>query len=504
MRATRPGLTAIRAMSAVIYCRVSKDDERNGRSVGEQETECRADADYEGWRVEAVFPENDRSASRFATKDRPQYKAMVEYLNSHRPDVLILWESSRGSREPIEWFTLLALCRTFRIRIHVVKDRRTYDLTLGRDWKNLAEDGIDSAYESEKTAERVRRAMSDNVREGKPHGRTQFGYRREYEIIEDGRGRVRRKLVAQHINEEQAKVIREAARRVSDGETLWAVAQDFNARGITPPSSERWDITKLKKIITNPAYAGKRIHITKADRRAGIMTPTFTKASWPAILDEKVWQACVDKLSDPARKTVRDTAIKHLLSYIIRCGSCGELMRGRMNNGYPVYMCSVNFCLSIQRKPLEDYIEAEIKQRLIMVTLVDDDQDDLRDSIKAEIAELQEQLDEAQEQFLRPAQGTKRLSAVMLAQIESDLEPQIQKLEAQLRSTRVLPIVGKLISNPELWDAMSLPEKREFLRSGNLVDCIEILPNGKGYKKSVAERVQIHWTETRLSGNPHS
>ncbi|MEU5933233.1 recombinase family protein [Micromonospora sp. NPDC047187] len=504
MRATKPGLAAIRAMSAVIYCRVSKDDERNGRSVGEQETECRADADYEGWHVDAVFPENDRSASRFATTERPQYKALVEYLNANRPDILILWESSRGSREPIEWFTLLALCRTYRIGIHVVKDRRTYDLMVGRDWKSLAEDGIDSAYESEKTAERVRRAMVDNVREGKPHGRTQYGYWREYEIVQDAKGQVRRKMVAQHINEDQAKVIREAAKRVSEGESLWAVAQDFNKRGIPTATGTRWDITKVKRMITNPAYVGKRIHITKADRLAKIMTPTFTEASWPKILDEKVWQACVEKLSDPARRTQRDSAIKHLLSYIIRCGKCGELMRARMNNGYPVYMCSINFCSTVPRKPLEDYLTAEIKARLITVTLVDDDQDEEREVIKSEIAELQKQLDEAQEQFLRPAPGTKRLSAVRLASIEADIEPQLQDLQEQLRSSRVLPIVGKLISNPETWDDMSLPEKREFLRSGNLIDGIEVLPNGKGYKKPIEERVHIDWVEDRLSRNPQS
>ncbi|WP_168168215.1 recombinase family protein [Micromonospora sp. L5] len=491
-------------MSAVIYCRVSKDDERNGRSVGEQESECRDSADYEGWTVAAVFPENDRSASRFASKDRPQYRAMVEYLERHRPDVLILWESSRGSREPIEWFTLLAMCRTYRIRIHVVKDRRTYDLSVGRDWKNLAEDGVDSAYESEKIGERVRRAMNANADDGMPHGRTQYGFKREYEIIEDRRGGVRRKFVAQHINEDQAEVIREAAKRVSEGESLWAVCQDFNLRGIPAPSSARWDITKLKKIITNPAYIGKRIHIPKVDRKRGVTTGRLVDAVWPAILDESTWQTCMDKLSDPARKNHRDTAVKHLSSHIATCGVCEALMKAHTNNGYPVYMCKDNHCTSIPRQMLDDYLSAEIKQRLISVTLTSEtEQNDEREATKAQLAELTEQLDQAREQYLRPPPGTKKLSIVMLAQIEADLEPQIQALEAQLRAGRVLPIVGKLVSNPEKWDDMSLAEKREFLRSGALLDGIDVMPAGRGQRKPAEERVVIHWVESRLSMNPH-
>jgi DNA invertase Pin-like site-specific DNA recombinase len=37
---------------AIIYTRVSKDPKQLGRSVGEQEAECRAIAEREGWHVD--------------------------------------------------------------------------------------------------------------------------------------------------------------------------------------------------------------------------------------------------------------------------------------------------------------------------------------------------------------------------------------------------------------------------------------------------------------------
>ena len=57
-----------RVIRAVIYTRVSQDRGAGKRSVGEQEAECRTLATGNGWTVVRVFPDNDRSASRYAKK----------------------------------------------------------------------------------------------------------------------------------------------------------------------------------------------------------------------------------------------------------------------------------------------------------------------------------------------------------------------------------------------------------------------------------------------------
>ena len=50
----------------------------------------------------------------------------------------------------------------------------------GRDWRNLAEDGVDSGYESEKTSIRVRRTVAAKMQAGEPFGHCPYGYEREY------------------------------------------------------------------------------------------------------------------------------------------------------------------------------------------------------------------------------------------------------------------------------------------------------------------------------------
>ncbi|MFF0879014.1 recombinase family protein [Micromonospora aurantiaca (nom. illeg.)] len=512
--ATKPGLRA--ALRAVIYARVSADDQRERRSVGEQEQEQRDVCANEGWRVVRVFADNDRSASRFAKKEREQYAQLLRFLQDGNADILVLWESSRGSRELVEWAELLRLCRSLDVQIHVVTHGRTYDLENPRDWRTLAEDGVDSAYESEKTRFRVMRAVRNNARTGRPHGKLLYGYERKY----DGRG----KFVAQVIREDQGAVIREAAQRVVMGEPCNAIAQDFNNRTPRVPTPRaavlieraaaeedpqaaqalldeahgfRWDLTQIRRLVTNAGYVGKRVHQGK----------TVGDAVWPAILDEETWQACVDRLSDPARKSHRDTSVKHLLSGIATCGVCNAVMRVQKNRGYLSYICAGNFCVSVKQDRLDEYVSAQVKKRLVEITeaeLDDPDQEAARLALKVEADELQSQLEEARQQFISPAPGTPKLSAATLALIESDLQPKIDDLLRRYRAPKISKLVRVLVATPEKWDNATMIEKRELLRSGSVVDGIDVLKIGRGLKSyDIADRTEIHWVESRLSMNPH-
>ncbi|HNM94158.1 MAG TPA: recombinase family protein, partial [Mycobacterium sp.] len=92
---------------AIIYTRVSHD-RAGGRSVAEQEAECRQECERRGWRGAEVLTDNDRSATRFATKDRPEYARLRTLLQPG--DVLVVWEASRVGRSLDTYVDLRRLC----------------------------------------------------------------------------------------------------------------------------------------------------------------------------------------------------------------------------------------------------------------------------------------------------------------------------------------------------------------------------------------------------------
>jgi site-specific DNA recombinase len=438
-------------VEAVVYCRVSADDEREGRSVGEQERACREVAEREGWHLDdtAVFVDNDRSASRFATRDRPGFADLLGHLATGRGDVLVLWESSRGSRRLAEWAGLLDLCRERGVQVHVVTHGRTYDLDRSRDWRTLAEDGVDSAYESEKTRDRVLRAVRDNAARGRPHGKLSYGYARRY----DERG----KFVEQHPVEEQAAVLREAAWRVLAGESCYSVAQDFNRRGLASPGDRVWEGTEVKRLLISPAYIGKRVH------RGQIIGD----ATWPAILTENDHHRLVALLTDPARNTVTDPSVKHLLTGLARCAVCGGGMRPIKNRGYPTYMCRYRFCTAIRVPWIEDAVTRAVLGRLRRPDAADlfaareADADD-RAAAGDELAALNGRLDT----FARRA-ALGEISDVMLAKVEREIAPLIADAQRRARPPRERPALrrfaGKGVDVDAVWAGLNIVARREVV-----------------------------------------
>ena len=133
---------------AVIYARQSQDSQR---STDEQAQAGRSRASLEGWPVHDVYRDGV-SASRHSSATRRNWTRLVADLDRPEVGVLWLWESSRGDRTLSSWAAMLDRCREHRVRIFVETHDQLYDMTVPRDWKILADDGVDSAYESDKVS----------------------------------------------------------------------------------------------------------------------------------------------------------------------------------------------------------------------------------------------------------------------------------------------------------------------------------------------------------------
>ncbi|MFT4126109.1 MAG: recombinase family protein [Gordonia sp. (in: high G+C Gram-positive bacteria)] len=236
---------------AVIYTRVSRDL-AGGRSVAEQEAECRAVCERNGWPVAEVLTDNDRSATRFATKDRPQYARLSEVL---RPgDVLVVWEPSRAGRSMDHYVDLRRLCTDRQVMLSY--SGRLFDLEDGDDRFTTGLDALLAEREAEDIRKRIKRAHRENLAQGKPHGRVPYGYK----IVRDpdtgkSTGRVP--------DPSRAPLVAEAARRVLDGHSFGSVV-----RWIETQDPLGWDSAKLRRIMVNPTYAGYRTRQREGRRQA--------------------------------------------------------------------------------------------------------------------------------------------------------------------------------------------------------------------------------------------
>jgi DNA invertase Pin-like site-specific DNA recombinase len=466
--------------SAVIYARQSQDKQR---STDEQAQIGRDRAAAEGWPIHRVYRDGV-SASRHAKAQRKNWPRLLADLD--RPDVgvLWLWESSRGDRALSSWSALLDRCREHAVRIYVETHGRLYDMANPRDWRTLAEDGVDSHYESEKTSLRVQRAMAANAAEGKPHGRIPYGYQRRYD---ERNGAV----LGQEPYEPEAQVVRELYDRLRRGHALVAIARDLESRGVRSRSGKPLSPQHLRDIAMRALYAGLRTSGNAGGKRDPYSLVGATEAKWPPLVPREVYFDVRHRLTQPSRRTSRPGRGVHLLSMIARCDECGSpltaMYRGAAGRQY---RCQERGCVRIDADDL-DGLATEV---MLGYLARPDVYESLRDrGDDAETVKVRGELGQARAELaeLRAAVGGGQLSVASLVAAEPGLLARVAALEARERELATPGALRGLISPGKdvawRWRAAPMSTRREVARlllAPDLLGELRVQPRPPGWRQA--------------------
>jgi site-specific DNA recombinase len=453
---------------------VSYDRSGRERSQDEQHTENERVCMERGLRLGPAYREaGSASASRYARKARDDFGRLLTDLETGRfgADVLVLWESSRGSRRVGEWVTLIELCETARVSIMVTTHGREYDPANARDRRSLLEDAVDSEYESSKVSARSRRASAAAAAAGRPHGTIPFGYRRRY----DERTR---QLVAQEPDPGEAPVVVELFARLRAGHSLAGIARDFAGRGIVNDSGTPFSAQHLRSLALTATYAGIRVHRpgssagprTRSRIAFGGHGVSQTAGTWPGLVSVEEYLAVREILTDPARTTGKPGKARHLLSMIARCGPCGAPLvvtfRARPDGEY---QCHHGGHVRVSKTELDEYGQAAILGFLarpdVHAALGDDH------GAGAELAAVRGRLALARTELaeLRAAAGDGRVSVATLVSVEPGLLARIDTEEAeQTRLTTPSFLHGLITPGADVaarWEQMPVSARREVART---------------------------------------
>lgn len=462
-------------MRAIIYCRVSSDPRARGKSVAEQESDCRNIATTNGWTVGEVLVDNDRGASRYSKGDRPAYRRLAEILSPG--DVLVTWEASRAQRDLGAYLQLRTLCEERGVPWCYAG--KLHDLTAGDDRFLTGLDALLAEKEVEQTRERVLRSVRANAAAGRPHGKLPYGYM----IVRDpDTGQP----VDRVPNTDTAPIVREIVRRVLAGDSLYALCKELNDRGIPGPRPKRdgskspWIPVTMRKIVESPTYAGLRTH------RGQVVG----EGTWEPLITMDEHERMKAVLADPRRLTQRGSEPRWLLSGIARCGVCGSKMNRLNNRGYDAYVCHEKSCVARKIVDVDTFVTEAVIRRLEdqgLAGQIDSDDTAYADALDA-VRALQQRLDAFTDSA---AEG--ELTPAALARIEGRLRPQIEVAEARMRALSRSPIVAQA-AGPDAagrWEAMGVRDRRELVRA--LVD-VRIVKVGKGRRGlTPGEGIELTW-----------
>jgi site-specific DNA recombinase len=436
---------------AGIVARVSQDHEKENRSVGQQEDQCREDCATNRWTVADVF-RHTGSASRFARKQNPEWQRLMRELPSL--DVVVMWEPSRGQRRMTAWSEFLDQCQARSIKIHVHSHSRTYDLDNARDWRSLAEDGVDSAYESEKTSKRVKRALDAAAAEGRPHGKVAYGFRLAMD---------ERKRHTRVIEPDEAAVVQRIFRDVARRVPLSEIARQLQAEGVRTLRQAEFSRTAVRRIIQNPYYMGMR------NSSEGLVPGV-----WEAIVTEPEWHAANRVLNAIDRDLFTDKRpgeMKYLLSRIMTCGTCGSKMAARRKRAWTDesgdeqrdawYNCP-DWHASVREGIADAVIEAAAMARLnepgVWVRFAPAADDDVAEAREA-VEKVKDRIRETE-----VAIGSGDLPMASGARMIRDLSAQASEAQQALDDLAATQ-VREIWPNAEHWYLQTLLARREMVRA---------------------------------------
>ncbi|WP_104126417.1 recombinase family protein [Cryobacterium sp. Y57] len=334
---------------AAIYARISRDVTGEGLGVERQLADCRQLAADRGWTVAEEYVDNDISA--YKGKRRPSYERMLEDIAAGQRDAVIVYNTDRLTRRPIELEEFVQICESAGVQQFATV---TADINLGND------DGMFmarilaavAAKESGRKSERQKRKARETAEAGKPNGGNlrPFGYERDQLTVV----------------ESEAVVVRILAGRYLAGESLMSLTSWLQEEGVSSVAGMPWRTSALRQTLTNPRIAGLRAH-------NGEVVAT---AVWPAIITPATHEQLVAMF---ARKKVtgRRAPRRYLLSGLLRCGKCGNKLFSAARQDTRRYVCMSGpdhgGCgkLTIVAAPVEEWLAEAVLLRVDSPAMTD-------------------------------------------------------------------------------------------------------------------------------------
>jgi site-specific DNA recombinase len=455
---------------AVIYARLSEDHER-AESVPTQISNSTKHAKRMGWEVVHVFKDEGRSG--YSGEFRPGFEAMLKFLSKGDVQVLIARHHDRLTRNAEDFDRLMKICGKSKIKISTYTGGELDLSTASGGFYGFMETGR-SWYESAIRSQRVKDAMERVAREGKRTGggSRPFGYKIIRQDLGEGAPR-RWHIVKEVLEPAEAEAIKEAAARVLRGESLRSIAMDWNERGVKTVGGGKWQGSMIRRVLMSPRIAKLREH------RGEVVG----KAKWPRIIDRATHDRLVGLLGRPERRPANYGRPRiYPLAGLLRCGSCGgklvTYLQPRQTRGYGCrkdenFQCPAR--VRIAGEPLEEYVAGYVIEmwkspRALNIAQSDDDRIGRIGKITSQMAQLQEQKNEALRMKLR---GEVDLQTYRTVTRELDAtRDQLAREHEHLTSEAAMPE----LPDPSLaWEDLSAVDRRTLTEM--LIDKIVIAPH---------------------------
>src|SRR5439155_10582894 len=253
-------------MRAVLYGRVSTEEQAEKYGLSSQSRELSAVAKREGYTIVAEYVDDGVSG---ATLERPQLTRLREAARARAFDVVLVHAVDRLSRELLHQLIVTEELRGLGIRIALPSGL----IEESPEAQALVQvQGVFAGLERHKIRERTTRGCREKARKGLVvAGPWPYGY------CKDGNQQGGLGII-----EDEARIVRQMFTWLCEGVSLRQIVTRLDKQGFPPRRSKRWGKSSVFRILTNETYAGT-CYFNRRQRTGG-KTPVFRSSDqWITI-----------------------------------------------------------------------------------------------------------------------------------------------------------------------------------------------------------------------------
>ncbi len=449
---------------AILYVRVSTDEQVNGYSPAHQEERLRTYCELQGINIVATYHE-DHSAKTF---DRPQFQKLLATLKKNRnlADLLLFLKWDRFSRNAGDAYGMISILGKLGIDPQAIE--QPLDLSVPENKMMLAFYLAAPEVENDRRALNTLAGMRRARKEGRWLGLAPKGYLNK-------RDAQNKPILVP--DEKYAPLVRWAFEQLAVGVLdIETVRRQVNKKGLPVGRSQFWNLAH------NMVYCGRVEIAAYKDERAH-----YVKGIHEPLISEALFDDVQDILSGRKRITkVRSSKDESLpLRSFLICKTCGKPITGSAAKGnggrYYYYHCQT--AAACKERFRADNAHEVFVELLRGITA------------KKEILELYGQM--MAELFRKNGADKTKLTR--------EVQSQIEKLKQRLANAQALMLDAEL-SAPEYRDIRNAltPEIEALERKR-----ISILTSEDDYAQYIERGIPLlqnidkHWLAADLAGKQH-
>jgi site-specific DNA recombinase len=324
-------------MNAVLYTRVSTDEQADDLNLGKQEDLCRSFCSSKGYNVLRVF--EDVESAR--TTDRPAFQEMRSFCRHHRHelDYVVVQDLSRLARNAVDQGQCIADLRALGVKLCSTYEQNVDDTAAGRFAAGIL--GTVNEFFSNSLSEKMKDRMRASASAGRYPWPAPIGY------LNTG-GSVGSNIAP---DPERAPMITQAFELISTGHKQSEALKIVTDAGLRTLKGKPVTAQTFYKALRNPIYYGRicppSMNLHDADGVVGI------QGLHQPIISEQTFNLVQQILVGKKPVVVHQHFNADLpLKVLVLCAACGTPLTGGMCKGrkkrYGHYWCRLKGCRAVK------------------------------------------------------------------------------------------------------------------------------------------------------------